>query len=352
MQKSWLVSVSAVIILVQACLANAETRISGYGSFVAGKTVSGQYFLSDFPKTGIYDKDWSFSPDTTIGIQLSHDINQDYSFVMQLNAHGARGYESEINWAYINYQLSSELSVQLGRKRLPLYYYSDFFDVGYAYNWIRPPADNYTWQISNYNGINLLYETQLGDWDTTFNIYTGREDSEGNDLLSYLSAADVNETWKNIVGIVGEFNRNWLNIRLTAMSSELDRTINGIQVVENVAQQFNGLSVNINLDSFSLLSEFNGYKRNYDHIDVQTRMLSLAYTISDITPFISYSEFEQKLTVAGGDEHHSTRSAGIRWDIYHNTALKIQYDRVEDEGISSAILGDSENLAFGIDVVF
>jgi len=58
------------------------------------------------------------------------------------------------------------------------------------------------------------------------------------------------------------------------------------------------------------------------------------------------------LTLAGGDEHHSTRSAGIRWDIYHNTALKIQYDRVKDEGISSAILGDSESLAFGIDVVF
>lgn len=352
MQKALLVAVLGILILPPTGLHAAETRISGYGSFVAGKTISGQQFLSDYPKTGVYDKDWSFSPDTSIGIQLTHEIDTDYSFIVQLNAHGAREYEAEINWAYFNYQIDTELSVQIGRKRLPLYYYSDFFDLGYAYNWIRPPADNYTWQISNYNGVSLLYEPQLASWDVSFNFYTGREDSENNDLLSYLSTANVDETWKNIVGVVGEFSYSWLNIRLTAMSSELDRSINGTLVAENVVQVFSGVSVNVTRDDFALLSEFNSYKRDDDNIDVQTRMISLSYTIRDVIPYISYSEFSQKLTPAGGDENHTTRSLGIRWDILRDTALKIQYDKIDDKGIGSPVLGDSEAIAFGIDVVF
>jgi hypothetical protein len=352
MQKPLLAVVLGISVLASTAPFAAETRVSGYGSFVAGKTISGQHFLSDYPKTGVYDRDWSFSPDTTIGIQLSHEIDQNYSFIVQLNAHGAREYETEINWAYINYQINTELSVQLGRKRLPLYYYSDFFDLGYAYNWIRPPADNYTWQISNFNGISLLYETHLGNWDASFNIYTGREDSQSNDLLSYLSADDVDETWKNIIGVVGDFTYSWLNIRLTAMSSELDRTINDMLATENMNQQFAGLSVNITRDNFSLLSEFNGYKRNDDDIDIRTRMLSLSYTINDVIPYISYSEFCQELTSAGGDENHTTRSAGIRWDIFRDTALKIQFDNIDDKGVGSPVLGDSEAIAIGIDVVF
>ena len=352
MRHILLIHLLGILLLLNACPVFADTRITGFGSFVAGKTTSGQQFLADYPKTGIYDQDWSFDQDSSIGIQLSHDFNDDYAFVVQVNAHGAREYETEISWAYISYRINTELSVQLGRKRLPLYYYSDFFDVGYAYNWIRPPADNYTWQISHYNGVNLLYETQLGIWESSFNLYTGREDSRNNDLLSYLSAEDVDETWKNIIGVVGEFTRGWLNVRLTVMSSELDRTINEMVASQDVAQLFKGISLNLNIEDFSLQSEFNTYRRDDDHIDVQTRLLSLAYAVGDFTPYISYSEFEQKITLATGDECHSTRSVGVRWDFYRDTAFKIQFDKISDEGITSPVLGDSESLSLGIDVVF
>ena len=41
-----------------------------------------------------------------------------------------------------------------------------------------------------------------------------------------------------------------------------------------------------------------------------------------------------------------------RWDIEKSTALKIQYDKVEDNGVNIPILGDSETIALGIDIVF
>lgn len=58
----------------------------------------------------------------------------------------------------------AEWKLQIGRKRLPLYYYSDFQDVGYAYNTVRPSPDVYGWDIVNYNGASLSTTRSLGDW--------------------------------------------------------------------------------------------------------------------------------------------------------------------------------------------
>lgn len=352
MRKNLLVFILVTGSLFNVCAAGTDTQISGFASFVAGRASNDDQFLSDYPRTGIYDEDWSFSPDTSLGIQLNHTLKDAYSLVIQINAHGARDYEPEISWAYINYQINAEFSVQLGRKRLPLYYYSDFFDVGYAYNWIRPPADNYTWQITHYNGINLRYETHNNGWESSINIYSGREDSNQNDLLSYLSGQEVDETWKNMLGVVGEFSYQWINVRLTAMSSELDRRINDTPVSDSTGQIFTGVSINLFPGNLSVLSEFNSYDRDDDDIRMRTRMISLAYNIDDFTPYMSYSEFNQSLTSAGGDEEHNTRSIGIRWDFMSNTAFKVQLDRVTDDGVVSPVLGDSESLSLGIDTVF
>ena len=56
--------------------------------------------------------------------------------------------------------------------------------------------------------------------------------------------------------------------------------------------------------------------------------------------------------MAGGDEDHETDSIGLRWDIDKLTALKIQYDNVKDNGINIPVLGASEAISLGIDIVF
>lgn len=341
-----------LILLCHVNIGHAEAQLSGYASIVAGKVSNGNEFLADFPKTGVYDNDWSFSPDTSIGVQLSTDINDKLEFVIQAVSNGASDYDVELDWAYISYQLSTDLSFQAGRKRLPLYYYSDFFDVGYAYYWIRPPADNYTWQISNYNGLSLLYQPQLGDWDSLFNFYYGREDSEENELLSMLINSSVNETWKNMFGIVAELSQEWVELRFTYMNSQLDRTVNDLVVAEDVKQSFSGVSINLYIENISVLSEFNQYERSASDIHVDTSMLSVAYNIGEFTPHLTRSMLEQDDNIAGGDEYHETRSLGLRWDLNKKTALKIQYDKVKDEGVNIPVLGDSESISFGIDFVF
>jgi len=341
-----------MILLFHGNLALADINLSGYASIVAGRVIDGDKFLADYPKTGVYDNDWSFSPDTSLGVQFKTDINEQLDLVIQVTSNGASGYDLELDWAYISYQFNTEFSLQAGRKRLPLYYYSDFFDVGYAYYWIRPPADNYTWQISNYNGLSLLYQPELAEWDVLLNLYVGREDSEDNELLSMLMSASVDETWKNMLGFVAELSKDWIELRATYMQGELDRTVNDLITEQNVKQKFSGISANFYFYNFSILSEFNQYHRDQSDIHVDTQMLSVGYQFNDLTPHITHSSFLQEENLAGGDEDHQTVSVGLRWDFNKTTALKIQYDKVRDKGANIPVLEDSDSISLGMDLVF
>lgn len=352
--KSNRLAISLVVLLMAALKPGlaADIEISGFVTIVAGRVISGDQVLSDYPKAGIYDDDISTSPDTSLGVQLQTELIENIGFVVQAVSHGAQDYSPEIDWAYVNIRVNDELSTQIGRKRLPLYYYSDHFDIAYTYLWVRPPADNYTWQISNYNGISLNYEPRVNEWDVLINVYTGNETSNDNELLSELSGNSVDETWKNLIGIAGEFSKSDIDYRVTFLHSQLERKINGYIIEKNTNQQFLGVSVNIHPGEFSLLSELNRYQRPASNIKVDTGLLSIAYQLGDFTPYISYSKLKQHENRAGGDEEHSTSSLGVRWDVANNTALKIQYDKIEDKAELLKIFGDGELISVSLDYVF
>ena len=345
-------TVVATIALLICTPSAAEVKLNGFASVVLGKVFEGEEFLADFPKTGIYDTKLSIDPDTSLGLQLSSYFTTDFSLIAQASVHGAEDYDPRIDWLYLNYYLTPELSLQLGRKGLPLYYYSDYFDVGYAYYWIRPPPDVYTWQITNYNGISLLYEAALGRWDTSINLYYGSEESEDNDLLGLLFGSSVDETWKDMIGIVGTMANNWLELRLSHMQGLIDREISGVSVINDVEQQFLGLSVNLTIDRLLILSEFNNYRQPGNDVEYNAFLLSAGYQIGELTPHITRSGFKQDINALGNDEKHHTTSVGLRWDVVDNIAVKIQYDSVVDEGVVVPVLGDSKSITLGMDVVF
>ncbi len=330
----------------------AEVTLNGFGSLFTGRVTEGSEFLADYPKAGLYDKGWSLSPDSTLGLQFSSYFKDDFSLVTQVVVNGASDAGADVDWLYFNYHVTSEISVQLGRKRLPLYYYSDYFDVGYAYYWIRPPADLYTWQITNFNGISLLYEKTLAEWDTSINLYYGNEQSDDNELLGLLFGVSVDENWQDMLGIVGTMANEWLDVRLSYMQGLVDRDINGIRVINEAEQQFIGVSVNFNLDELQILSEFNNYQRPDNDINIDTYMLSFGYQVGDFIPHITYSALEQKVNAAGNDENHNTASIGVRWDFYPDMAFKLQYDQVTDDGVVVPIKGDAKAVSLGLDFIF
>ncbi|WP_027670698.1 porin [Rheinheimera baltica] len=362
MKKSLLSGISSIVLLLPYT-AMAEINISGFATIAGGRVLSGSgveefglppTFLANYPQVGVYEEEWSFKPDSRMGLQVSADLMDGLKVTGQIVARGADDFDASFEWAYISYQVNDTWTIQAGKKRLPLYYYSDFFDVGFAYLWLRPPADNYTWQIFNYTGINALFNTQLGSWDVSGNIYTGREDDRDNKLLSdFFFGAATREIWKDIIGGVVSFNRDWLDVRLTYMTYVNERFINedGVDVQQTWngsterRGKFAGVSFNIDYNNIVFLSELN--QLDLDGSKFDTYMVSLGYRFNSITPYISYADFDSD------GEVHNTTSLGFRYDFHSSAAFKLQYDDVKDNGYDGLMVaGDSKSITFGVDLVF
>jgi hypothetical protein len=340
----------------------SEVDISGFTSINAGKVLSGtgvpQFgideptFLADYPIVSTYNTDISFKPESLFGLQVKADLGEGLSATAQIVSRGANDFETKFEWAYISYEINDSWTVQAGKKRLPLFYYSDFYDVGYAYVWMRAPADNYTWQIFNYNGVNALYTGELGDWSISGNIYYGREDDKENKLLSdFFFQEPTREIWKDMLGGVLHGSNDWLELRATVMTYTNQRYRSGEPELWDGKDErdgtFYGFAANADFGDLFVLSELN--RLDLDG-NLDTVMLTLGYRLDSLTPFISYSAFEQK---EGDDgEDHNTTSVGLRWDFHSNAAFKIQYDEVKDNSTSLAVAGDSKVITIGIDMVF
>ncbi|CCQ10930.1 FIG01060050: hypothetical protein [Pseudoalteromonas luteoviolacea B = ATCC 29581] len=352
----------SLIALVCASLsAHADVNISGFASINGGKVLSGTgvphygvepTFLADYPIVSAYTEDFSFKPESLIGLQVSAVLGEGLSVTGQVVARGANDYNAEFEWAYISYELNENWTVQAGKKRLPLFYYSDFYDVGYAYVWMRPPADNYTWQIFNYEGINFLYNGSIGDWSMTANLYAGKEDDPNNKLLSdFFFQSPTREIWEDILGGVATFSKDWLEVRVTHMQYTNKRFVGGVASIwdgkDSRDGKFYGLAANADFGDWFVLSEFN--RLDLDG-NLDTYMVSAGYRIGEFTPYVMISDFKQDGT--GDVEKHNTKAIGLRWDFHSSAAFKVQFDKVQDDSYDLAVAGDSEAITFGVDVVF
>lgn len=350
--------------------ASADVNFTGFASITAGKVLSGDgvphygvppTFLADYPIVSAYGEDWSFREESLFGLQIMADLGEKLSATAQIVARGADDFDAKVEWAFLSYELNSNWTLQAGKKRLPLFYYSDFYDVGFAYTWIRPPADTYTWQVFNYNGLNLLYQGTVGDWSLGANVYTGSEKSEDNRLLSqFFFLEPTTEEWKDIFGAVVNLSNDWLEVRGTAMTYTNERTRSGIPTTWGGKTErdgtFLGLAINMTFGQAFVLTELNQLELDDDG-ELDSLMVSVGYNFDGLTPYIAYSELDQTGVFLDGStiddgEDHNTTSVGFRYDFHPSAAFKLQYDSVEDNSYDYAVAGDSKALSASIDLVF
>ncbi|WP_448549638.1 porin [Thalassotalea fusca] len=365
MKYSKFVKLTMASLCILCSTSQADVNLSGFASVNVGRVLDGDgvphygvpsTFLADYPIVSAYEEEWDFAPESLFGIQITADLGSGMTATTQIVGRGVEDYDPEFEWAYISYAVNDNWTIQAGKKRLPLFYYSDFYDVGYAYVWMRAPADNYTWQIFNYNGINALYSTNFGDWSVLANIYTGKEDDKDNKLLgNFFFGEKTREIWKNIFGGVVNLSKDWLEIRLTHMQYTNERYIGDERITwggkDSREGKFYGASFNMDFGDWFVLTELNRLDLEFDG-NLDTNMITFGYRIDTITPFIAYSSMDQEGDGITDGEKHNTTSVGLRWDFHDSAAFKIQFDKVKDESFDFAVAGDSEAITLGIDLIF
>ena len=69
---------------------------------------------------------------------------------------------------------SEQISVRAGKIKFPTFLISDYYEVGYAYPWIRPPQEVYSSNpITTLNGVDVLARFRLGDMSLLVQPYYG-----------------------------------------------------------------------------------------------------------------------------------------------------------------------------------
>lgn len=182
----------------------ADTTISGFLSVGGGK--SSENTTAGY--AGYNEDQVTFDADTLFGLQVTSQVSEKVKVTGQLEARGSDDYKVEDQWAYVSYAFNDNVTARAGRLRTPLYLYSDFVDVGYAYSWIRPPSDVYYLPFNNVQGMDFVWNFSAGPVDSTIQGYFGALTDNFN-----LNGEDVNTKLRKQTGLSYQANWNWLTFR-------------------------------------------------------------------------------------------------------------------------------------------
>lgn len=313
---------------------------------------------------------WSPAVDSRVGVQLGVNLDSSWSAVVQLVSERTLrdGYAPVVEWANLQYKVTPDLSVRLGRIALPLFLSGDYRKAGYALPWVRPPVEVYdAIPLSNSDGVDATYRWQVGD------VHNVTQALLGHTNLSLTPSAHAQA--RDLTGLSNTTTSGALTVRASVMTAELSVDLarelfdglrqfgpQGQVLVERyelLGKRANVVSLGFNYDpgNWFVMGEIGRMNARSYLGDKTAAYLSGGYRVGDVTPYAVYSASHANMetNVAGLDlkempqqqaamgaqlnaglnqllaaiPRQRTVSAGVRWDFYPNYALKLQYDRVK-----------------------
>jgi len=370
-------------------LATAQIQLNGFLSVGGGITDSNDEQFLDF------DDGFSFDTDSVFALQATAPIGDKLSATGQLVARGVEDYDIVLEWGFLSYQATDDLQLRAGRLRAPFFSFSDFLEVGYAYPFIRPPTEVYgNIPFSGVDGVDFVYSTLVGDWDTTLQGYYGRFRND----IPLPGSTDREETdIEDLSGIVVSANRDWLTLRagyhradinifiennedlatLTGFLRQFgfDETADTILPVDKGAEFFQ-LGTQIDYDDWLFIAEWTHL--DFDPMlfgDITGWYATFGRRINDFTLLYTYAAEETddepalfnglppqgadpgtdllrggvETVASAAQTDGESHKFGLRWDFTPGAAFKVEYQRRENN------LPDGESLnvlSFVFDMVF
>lgn len=340
--------------LVISIPAYSDVNFNGYASVVAGQALDDDaIFLADVIGGGIYDSSLSFKPESLFALQASSDLMDGLSVTAQVVARGSNDFDPTFEWAYISYQLTDNWLLQAGRKGDVFYMYSDFRDVGYAYNFPRAPRAPYIVPFNSYDGVNAIYSDVVGSYDFSINTYYGDARAESPYDTAIVGIPIEIET-TNMYGMVGEVRKDWWGLRAGVHLGKTNLLADGNGIANDFASYLYVVG-GATFDYQNIVGsiELSHYEDDGVFNDTFIYFINLGYRIGNWIPNITYSESDEDATnndIIEGESEYSILSYTLRYDFHPSAAFKMDYSKYNDRTDSS--LGDSSIFTVGVDLVF
>ena len=217
--------VAAVLLASSQMAYSSDLNVNGFLSVGATMLDENKVSIAGADSTG------GFRNDSILGLQISKQVNDKTSLTGQLVSRGEDDFKTEAAWAFVTYQANNNTDLRMGRLRVPAFYYSDFLEVGYAYNWVRPPGEVYRIPFSSVDGVDLTHNYSTSSMDGSIQVYYGRYQG---DLP--ISGTVYKADSKNLTGIVFTNSFGDFGTRLSYHRSEVTITGDaGTELVDGVA---------------------------------------------------------------------------------------------------------------------
>jgi hypothetical protein len=170
-----------------------------------------------------YTDQWQFDRQTSAALQARKPLDDRTSVTVQLYAAGdVDNYAANMRWLYLTHALDDTQTLRIGRIGTPNYYFSDFFNVGYAYPWVTPPYEVYTYD-SSIDAIDYTVQGYLGATDWTLEAFLGSQ------RYQVPSPADADVSTHNAWGVIFSTTHDgWLSTRLMLHENTETIVIDGI----------------------------------------------------------------------------------------------------------------------------
>ncbi len=382
----------AIALLMSAHFANAsDVTISGFLS-VGGGMVDDE---DSIPYGGYDEEDLTFDRNL-LGLQVSGQATETVTATAQLIARSGDDYQVNSEWAYLTWQASDAIKVRAGRLRTPFYMYSDFLEVGYSYAWITPPQEVYYLPFNNVDGVDVYFTGTLGIFDTSLQAYFG---SFTDDLV--LNGARADAQTRNQMGVSGTVGKDWWTLRAAYHQADLTVDVTGTPIsptttlggfadtlsalgfganadrllVEEDDASFAEVGINIDTGRFVAAAEHVEFDpgdavlskniREYVMVGVRAGDWLFHVTAAKAKDEATHPESgipaNQPLPVVGSTNvligtlkaiaesqvnERDVLSFGTRWDVTTGTAIKFQFDDVDD------LDGDQKVYSVALQTVF
>lgn len=346
-----------------------DLTISGFTTIAAGKAYSGDditfnsfkcpCLIANYEHGTVYEKNaWSLKQESLAGLQLRYQLSEKLSGTVQAVSRASENMKVDVDWIYLSYDLTPDTTVHVGRRRLPIYAYSDSVYIGYTLPWARVPQDIYGWEVGAFNGVTVTHRESIGDWALTGSAFAGQESTKKNLEMQriYYDGARVDDAWKNILGANLDLSNDIFGMRLIYMQNSIDLKVypqgEDAQATLGTRQRVMGVSTSIDYGNVLFRAEANTFMRPSQDYRSKSWTTSLGYKIGNFTPLVGYSDYTEKLTAGyTTPQIDTTRFAALRWDFRKNMDLKVQWDSVIDRSLVP-FTGSAKVLSVALDAVF
>jgi len=273
----------------------------------------------------------------------------------------------DIEWAYLDYAITDNFSLRGGKVKQPVFLISDYFEVGYAYPWIRPPQEVYRNNpISTIVGMEALYQLNFSNVSVTLQPYLG----SNTDVVPGTGGA-VQFNAENFVGMALMANTRSFTFQMSYMQTDVSTLSQAVPTaVADGKANLASIGLSWDLNNFVGYTEYvtrnitDGAVRSMEALfpDQDAYYITLGYRIGKYLPHVTVASSQSTPSTSAGANpgvNEDSITLGVRYELNDSAALKMELQNIKPNALTEPglfngpISNSSANmLSVAVDVIF